>query len=263
MPIPDKPVPDIPKSGASIPEPPIPNKISSFSEGIIDSLPIAIGYIPIAFAFGLSAVKLGFAPLEAIFFSCVIYAGASQFVITALLSAGMSLWVSALTVLAMDIRHILYGPALRYRIKQKLSEKKTAIWAFGLTDEVFAAATAKLIKDQRSWSENWMVAIAVCSWLSWVLGTVAGSLLGNGYLDSYPAVEAAMTFMLPALFLSFLLASVKKQNSYCVTASLAGALIGVTYFSIPIAILAGILGGCLAALLQFHTTQLNKNKTDD
>ncbi|MDX7998411.1 AzlC family ABC transporter permease [Xenorhabdus sp. Reich] len=244
-----------------MPETPLPNKTSSFKEGVFDSLPIAIGYIPISFAFGLSAVKLGFTPLEAIFFSCVIYAGASQFVITALLSAGMSLWVAAFTVMAMDIRHILYGPALRHRIKQKLSEKKTVIWAFGLTDEVFAAATTKLIKNQRSWSENWMVAIAMCSWFSWILGTMAGAILGNGYLDSYPAVEAAMTFMLPALFLSFLLASFKKQNSYCVVAALSGALIGITFFSIPIAILAGILGGCLAALLQADKTSPLNNGT--
>ncbi|CDG16951.1 AzlC family ABC transporter permease [Xenorhabdus doucetiae] len=263
MPMPDKSAPDIPVSEVSESGTPLPNTVSSFREGIFDSLPIAIGYIPIAFAFGLSATKLGFTPIEAIFFSCVIYAGASQFVITALLSAGMSLWISALTVMAMDIRHILYGPALRYRIKQQLSNKKTVIWAFGLTDEVFAAATTKLIKDQRSWSENWMVAIAICSWLSWVLGTVAGAILGNGYLSSYPAVEAAMTFMLPALFLSFLLASFKKQNTYCVTASLLGALMGITFFSIPIAILAGIVGGCLAALLQTKNAQLNINTSHD
>ncbi|WP_434525536.1 AzlC family ABC transporter permease [Photorhabdus asymbiotica] len=229
---------------------PLSDKKSSFADGIIDSLPIVIGYVPVAFAFGLNAVKLGFNPIEAIFFSCIIYAGASQFVITALLSAGTSLWVSALTIMAMDVRHILYGPSLRYRIKDKLTEKKTLFWAFGLTDEVFAAATAKLIKNQRSWSENWMVAIAICSWLAWVIGTAAGAFLSNGYLESYPAVEAAMTFMLPALFLSFLLASCRKQNSYCVVAALTGALLGITFFSIPIAILAGIVGGCTAALLQ-------------
>ncbi|WP_211285998.1 AzlC family ABC transporter permease [Xenorhabdus innexi] len=241
----------------------ITGKRASFIEGVFDSLPIVIGYIPISFAFGLSAVKLGFSPLEAIFFSCVIYAGASQFVITALLSAGTSLWVAALTVMAMDIRHILYGPALRHRLNQKLSKKKTVIWAFGLTDEIFAAATTKLIKDQRSWSENWMVAIAMCSWLSWVLGTVAGALLGNGYLESYPAVEAAMTFMLPALFLSFLLSSFKKQNSYCVIVALTGALTGVMLFSIPVAILAGIVGGCLGALVQDHTAQVRKKASHD
>ncbi|ANI31100.1 membrane protein [Yersinia entomophaga] len=224
--------------------------IARFREGVTDSLPIVIGYLPVAFAFGLSAVKLGFTPLESIFFSCIIYAGASQFVITALLSAGMSLWVSALTVMAMDVRHILYGPALKHRIVARLSGKKTALWAFGLTDEVFAAATAKLMKDQRRWSENWMLGISFTSWLSWVVGTAVGAVFGNGPLDNYPAVEASLSFMLPALFLSFLLASFKRQYSLTVVASLGGALLGALVFSIPVAILAGICGGCLAALIQ-------------
>jgi predicted branched-subunit amino acid permease len=64
----------------------------------------------VAFAFGLNATRLGFTPLESLFFSCIIYAGASQFVITAMLAAGSSLWVAALTVMAMDVRHVLYGP---------------------------------------------------------------------------------------------------------------------------------------------------------
>lgn len=105
--------------------------------------------------------------------------------ITALLSAGMSLWVSALTVMAMDIRHILYGPALKHRILTKLSGKKTVLWAFGLTDEVFAAATTKLMKDQRRWSENWMLGIAFTSWLSWVAGTAIGAMFGNGPLENF------------------------------------------------------------------------------
>ncbi|CCW31718.1 conserved hypothetical protein [Xenorhabdus nematophila F1] len=98
MQTPDRASPDIPISEISRPEDPLLHKVSSFKEGIFDSLPLAIDYVPISFAFGLNSVKLGFTPSEAIFFSCVIYAGASQFVITALPSAGMSLWVSALTV---------------------------------------------------------------------------------------------------------------------------------------------------------------------
>lgn len=64
---------------------------ATLRQGVLDSLPIVIGYLPVAFAFGLNAVKLGFTPLEGLFISCIIYAGASQFVITTLLSAGVSL----------------------------------------------------------------------------------------------------------------------------------------------------------------------------
>lgn len=223
---------------------------STFTEGVRDSLPIVLSYLPVAFAFGLNATKLGFTPLESIFFSCIIYAGASQFVITTMLAAGSALWVAALTVMAMDVRHVLYGPSLRRRIQVALSPSRTAVWAFGLTDEVFAAATAKLVRDNRNWSERWMMGIALTSWASWVLGTVIGAGSGSGLLAGYPAVEAALGFMLPALFMSFLLASFRRQQTLCVTAALAGALFGVTLASIPAAILAGIVCGCLTALLQ-------------
>lgn len=223
---------------------------ATLAEGIKDSLPIVLSYVPVAFAFGINATKLGFTPLESVFFSCIIYAGASQFVITALLAAGSSLWVAALTVMAMDVRHVLYGPSLRSRILQPLKNPKTAIWAFGLTDEVFAAATAKLVRDNRRWSENWMIGIACCSWFAWVAGTVLGAFSGNGLLENYPAVESALGFMLPALFMSFLLASFQRRQSLSVTAALLGAVAGVTFFSIPAAILAGIFAGCLVALVQ-------------
>ncbi len=226
---------------------------ASFREGVYDSLPIVIGYLPVAFAFGLNAVKLGFTPLESLFISCIIYAGASQFVITTLLSAGISLWVAALTVMAMDMRHLLYGPTLRHRIIGKLSPGKTAIWAFGLTDEVFSAAIAKLTKDNRRWSENWMIGIATCSWISWVIGTAVGALCGNGPLAGYPAVEAALSFMLPALFLSFLLAAFQRRQSLILASALAGSLAGLLLMSIPMAILAGIGGGCLGALIRLRT----------
>ncbi|MCU9638954.1 AzlC family ABC transporter permease, partial [Escherichia coli] len=79
---------------------------ATFMEGCKDCLPIVIRYIPVAFAFGLYATRLGFSHLERVFFSSIIYAGASQFVISAMLAAGSSLLFAALTVMAMDVRHV-------------------------------------------------------------------------------------------------------------------------------------------------------------
>lgn len=61
-----------------------------------------------------------------------------------------------------------------------------------------------------------MLGLAFTSWASWVCGTLAGAWSGNGLLVDYPAVEAALGFMLPALFMSFLLASFQRQQSLCV-----------------------------------------------
>lgn len=71
-----------------------------------------------------------------------------------MLAAGSSLWAAALAVMAVDVRHILYGPSLCSRIIQRLQKSKTALWVFGLTDGVFVAATAKLVRNDRRWSED-------------------------------------------------------------------------------------------------------------
>ncbi len=71
----------------------------------ISDLPIVIGYIPVSFAFGLNA--------------------------------GMSLWISALSVMAMDIRHILYHSAhflFRY-LPLRLEANRLAVRKTGMMFE--------------------------------------------------------------------------------------------------------------------------------
>lgn len=94
-----------------------------------------------------------------------------------------------------------------------------------------------------------MLGLAFTSWASWVCGTLAGTGPATAcwwIIRRWKPPSA----MLPALFMSFLLASFQRQQSLCVTAALAGALGGILLFSIPAAILAGIVCGCLTALLQ-------------
>ena len=90
--------------------PPIPR--AGFRTGLASAFPIALGYFPIAFSFGVAATRAGVTPIEATFLSLVIYAGASQFLALVLLTSGASLVISALTLMAMNLRHLLYGPAL-------------------------------------------------------------------------------------------------------------------------------------------------------
>jgi predicted branched-subunit amino acid permease len=97
---------------------------ASFWQGFKDSQAIMLTYLPVSFAFGVSAAKFGFSAFEALFLSCTMYAGASQFLVVALLASGSSIWLAAITVIALDIRHVLYGPALQHLIQQKLNLKR-------------------------------------------------------------------------------------------------------------------------------------------
>ena len=142
---------------------------ANFWHGVKDSQAIMLTYLPVSFAFGVSASKFGFSAFEALFLSCTMYAGASQFLVVALLASGSSIWLAAITVIALDIRHVLYGPALYHLIQQKLNLKKTAIWGWGLTDEVFARGMIQLSQRRQDWSESWMLGLSLSSWFSWAL----------------------------------------------------------------------------------------------
>ena len=69
-------------------------KARAFLTGVRGAVPIAAGYVPIAFSFGVAASKLGLTAFEAFMLSLIIYAGAAQFLTLALLASGASLGLS-------------------------------------------------------------------------------------------------------------------------------------------------------------------------
>uniref|UniRef100_UPI0035B114F9 AzlC family ABC transporter permease n=1 Tax=Tabrizicola sp. TaxID=2005166 RepID=UPI0035B114F9 len=126
-----------------------------FLDGLAASLPIVMGYFPIAFSFGVAATQAGFTGLEAFALSLIIYAGASQFLALALLSSGAPVLVAAFTLIAMNLRHVLYGPALMREAGEGATRRHAWGWAWGLTDEVFGQALGALARGQR-FSEPYM-----------------------------------------------------------------------------------------------------------
>lgn len=225
---------------------------SRFSHGLTAALPVALGYFPIAFSFGVAASRAGFSVLEATAFSVIIYSGAAQFLAVALVAGGAPLLVSAFTLIAMGLRHLAYGPALMKaaaRTKEGQGGTKRAwIWAFGLTDEVFGAALGEMARG-RPFSEAFMFGLGLASYASWVLGTLVGALAGGGALAGYPAVEAGLGFMLPALFLALLLSILSRAQLPVIVVAAAVTVAVALMASATSAILAGMLAGALAGAL--------------
>ncbi len=213
---------------------------ASFFDGVRASLPIVIGYVPIAFSFGVGATELGFSTAEAVLLSVLVYSGASQFMALTLLSGGGAVAVSIVTLLAMNVRHVLYGPSLLGRAGRRASVRRSWAWAYGLTDEVFAAAIGFLAAGEKAWSERWMLGIGATAYVAWVSGTAAGALAGGGALAAWPALEAALGFMLPALFLALLLSILDRRQVPVVTAA------GVV--CVAVTLIAGTTAGVLAGM---------------
>ena len=221
----------------------------SFASGLAASLPIVLGYLPIAFSFGVAATRAGFTPGEAFALSLLIYAGASQFLALALLSSGASVLVTAATLIAMNLRHVLYGPALMKAAAEDARARRAWVWGFGLTDEVFGQALGALARGQR-FSERYMAGLALGAYASWLLGTAVGAYAGGSALEGYPALNAALGFMLPALFLALLL-SILTQAMVAVIAVAGVVTVVVTLaVSATAGILAGMVAGAVAGVVR-------------
>lgn len=220
-----------------------------FRDGLLASLPIVMGYAPIAFSFGVAATRAGFTAVEATALSLIIYAGASQFLALALLSSGAPVLVTAFTLIAMNLRHVLYGPSLMRGAGKDATTRHAWAWAWGLTDEVFGQALGSLARGQK-FSEPYMFGLGLGAYAAWVSGTVAGALAGAGALDGWPALNAGLGFMLPALFLALLLSILSRRQLPVIAVAGAVTIAGTWWVSATSGILLGMLSGAVTGVLR-------------
>lgn len=221
---------------------------STFSDGLLAGLPIVLGYFPIAFAFGVAATGHGLNGWEAFGLSLIVYAGAAQFLALALITSGAPVLIAAFTLVAMNLRHVLYGPALLKRAGEGVTRRHAWAWAFGLTDEVFGAALGQLARGRR-FSEAFMFGLGLAAYASWLSGTALGAYAGGGALQGWPVVEAALGFMLPALFLALLLSILSRTQVPVIAVAAVATVLVSLLVSGTAGILAGMIAGAAAGLL--------------
>lgn len=142
----------------------------SYQAGLKLGVPIALGYFAVSMAYGLSAVVLGFRPLEAALISITNLTSAGQFAGTSLIVVAAPLSELILTTLVINARYFLMALSL----SQKL--EKTSLWqrllmAYGITDEIFAAA----IGQSGQLSFAFMMGLITLPVAGWTAGTYAGS----------------------------------------------------------------------------------------
>lgn len=171
----------------------------AFKSGI----PIFIGYVPAAIAFGILSKGCGITLLESFLFSAVVFAGASQFIALNLLMTGMGPGGIILTTLLVNFRHFLMSAYLSTRIG-KMARRYKFMMAFGVTDEVFSV----LSFQKGRLSKPFIFILEISAYSGWVSGTMAGYILG-GFLPEI--LTKSMGVALYALLLAMLLPEIKKS----------------------------------------------------
>jgi 4-azaleucine resistance transporter AzlC len=217
------------------------------TRGLIDSLSIAVGYVPVAISFGLAAVSADFSPWAAVLTSVLVYAGASQFIFITLIAGGSSAVSVVAIVLLMNLRHLFYGPALLGKLTSATRRYPTLVLAAGLTDEVFATSVSRLEQQPAAEREAWYLGVQAGAYLAWVGGTAVGAFFGHGWIQNSPWLSQTLGFVLPALFLALLLELWTIVPGYVVVGAAVATAAGLMVLPPYGAIVAGMAVGAALA----------------
>ena len=160
--------------------------------GSVEIAPIAAFVIPFGIAFGVAASAKGISPGISMFMSVAIYAGASQFAALDLWYAPLPLATLALTVLAVNGRHILLGAALAPWLLQIPIVRRLAALLL-LSDANFAHTMSA--RDRGETDAGILFGSGLTMWIIWIVSTAvgafAGSLLGDLSRFGFDAVMVA------------------------------------------------------------------------
>jgi len=185
-----------------------------FYKGLMHGIPIALGYIPVSFTFGLMAVKGGIPALAAILISMTNLTSAGQFAGMNLIIEGASLVEIALTTLIVNLRYMLMSISLSQKLSNKIPAFKKYILAFGITDEVFAVSAVQ----PGEVTSSYMSGLVTLPYIGWTIGTIMGAL-ASSLLPQM--LQNSMGIALYCMFIAIVVPAAKKSIAALVVALIA------------------------------------------
>jgi 4-azaleucine resistance transporter AzlC len=210
---------------------------------LIEGWPVLVTTLVVALSFGIVSRQHGIDPIVASGMSFIVFAGASQFAMLELLSRNTSAPLIVLTVLLINLRHLLMAAALRPRVAGRSLLVRLGL-AYVLTDEAFAFGIGWF---RRGHSDvRYYVVFGVSLWLCWNVGTIAGAVAGAGISDPR---RLGLDFAITATFVAIVVLGVRRRGDVAV-ALVAGAIAGVLRLA-GAASFAVVLAGAIAPLVAF------------
>ena len=186
--------------------------LNDFLDGAKQSLPIALGYFPVSFTFGLMAVRGGIPVWIVILISMTNLTSAGQFAGTNLIIAGSGYVEITVTTFIINIRYMLMSLSLSQKLAQNISGFERYIMAFGITDETFTVAAMQ----KKDITFSFMTGLEILPYIGWAAGTAAGAIV----CTLLPVtLQNSMGIALYAMFIALVIPAAKKSKAaLCVAA---------------------------------------------
>ena len=180
-------------------------------EAFIASIPVMMGYIVLGMAFGMLLESEGYSFLYALAMSVFIYAGSMQFVAINLLTSGATVINTIIMTLLINARHLVYGLSMIKKFEDMGKLKSYMI--FSLTDETYSLLVSAKTPEGCS-QKYYLFFISLFDQCYWILGSLAGSIIGSLLTINTTGLDFAMTALFIVIVLDQYLTTDKHLYTY-------------------------------------------------
>ena len=196
---------------------------NAFMKGLLDGVPICLGYISVSFAFGIFAVENGLSALEALLISMTCVTSAGQLAAVPIIAMQGGLAQLAISQLVINMRYALMSISLSQKFDEKVTLADRFAIAFVNTDEVFAVASGQYGRV----SKWYLYGLILTPWAGWATGTITGALAGN----ILPAVvTSSLGVAIYGMFIAIVVPEMRKSRAVAACVGIAVALSCLFYY---------------------------------
>lgn len=200
--------------------------MDEFICGCKKSLPIALGYFPVAFSFGVLVVSSGLPLGLATLISITNLTSSGQFAGVSLMLTNASYLEVALTLLMINARYFFMSLSLSQKIEQKMNTIERMIISFGITDETFSLAAIQ----EGTLTFRFMLGFILIPIIGWSSGTFVGETLMNLLPQ---AIQDAMGIALYGMFLAIIVPATSRSRKIGKVV-LISALVSILFYYVPL-----------------------------
>ena len=215
--------------------------MNNYYRGLKAGVPIGLGYLSVAFTFGIMASNLGFTWWQAVIISMTTLTSAGQLVaINVMVNPGryIELLISQLTI---NIRYAFMSVSLSQKTDSKFSGIYRWLLGFFITDEIFAVAIT-----EKNITRSFFIGLATAPYFGWATGTLIGSLVG-AVLPKM--LMNALSLAIYAMFVAVVAPEMKKVKSVFYAVLVALALRTLFYYAPILNNVSGGLSVSICAVL--------------
>lgn len=172
-------------------------KRNTIKKAFIKSIPIMCSYLFVSLAYGIMMEEAGFHWYYSLLVSMTVYTGAFQFVLITFLSSGASILTVAVTAFLMNSRQTFYS--LTFVEDFSKMGRRLPYMIHTMTDETYAV-NCTLEQDEKDRSVI-MFFVAFFSRCYWMLGAVAGGMIGQLIPFELKGIDFCMTALFVIIFI--------------------------------------------------------------